>query len=378
MECILERKDIEDLRPTSILPQTPYWGKIKHIQGYRPAGFELNISKDLLKPGCKDFQHITDDMLVLIRSINSNQCFAYVPYGPRIEPEQENQGIMLEEISETIRPHLPSGCIFIRYDLRWENQWAREQEFYDEDGNWTGPPESQIQEFRVNYKTNQWNLRKSPEDVLPKNTFFLDLRHTEEELLCNMRYNTRYNIRKAFRQGIEVREYGEEHIPEWYELFTETAIRQNMPLQEEAYFAALLKKQDNTHNGVHVKLLMARHRNKTLASMFLVMSNKRGAYLYGASSRDHRHLMASYALQWESIRISKEFGCTEYDMFGSAPNLEIPIHCTVFMFTKKDLAVIFSIEWDAGIIPMIRKPIRCSYLQNSENHSGSNSTLDYI
>lgn len=39
-------------------------------------------------------------------------------------------------------------------------------------------------------------------------------------------------------------------------------------------------------------------------------------------------MMASYALQWESIRIAKEWGCTEYDMFGSAPNLKQthPLH----------------------------------------------------
>lgn len=31
--------------------------------------------------------------------------------------------------------------------------------------------------------------------------------------------------------------------------------------------------------------------------------------------------MASYALQWESIKIARKWGCSEYDMFGSAPNL---------------------------------------------------------
>lgn len=38
--------------------------------------------------------------------------------------------------------------------------------------------------------------------------------------------------------------------------------------------------------------------------------------------------MASYALQWESIKIAKAYGCTEYDMFGSAPNLKKnhPLH----------------------------------------------------
>jgi lipid II:glycine glycyltransferase (peptidoglycan interpeptide bridge formation enzyme) len=30
--------------------------------------------------------------------------------------------------------------------------------------------------------------------------------------------------------------------------------------------------------------------------------------------------MATYALQWEAIKISKKRGCKEYDMFGVSPN----------------------------------------------------------
>lgn len=30
--------------------------------------------------------------------------------------------------------------------------------------------------------------------------------------------------------------------------------------------------------------------------------------------------MATYALQWFAIRLSKEKGCKEYDMFGISPN----------------------------------------------------------
>ena len=29
--------------------------------------------------------------------------------------------------------------------------------------------------------------------------------------------------------------------------------------------------------------------------------------------------MPTYALQWEAIKIAKEYGCTEYDMFGVSP-----------------------------------------------------------
>ena len=43
-------------------------------------------------------------------------------------------------------------------------------------------------------------------------------------------------------------------------------------------------------------------------------------YLYEASSSSNRNFMATYALQWHAIRMSKEKGCKEYDMFGISPN----------------------------------------------------------
>ena len=70
---------------------------------------------------------------------------------------------------------------------------------------------------------------------------------------------------------------------------------------------------------------MADLNNEILASTFLVLSNKCGVYLFGASSSDNKQHMASYALQWESIIQAKKHGCSEYDMFGCAPNLN-PSH----------------------------------------------------
>ena len=327
MNISVEKKSIEDIRPSNILPQTTFWGRIKNEQGFEPCGFEIKVSKELLS-NFNSTLYIHDDLLVLMRHVDNDHYYAYVPYGPKLEPVFENQGLFLEELSETIKPLLPRGCIFIRYDLKWQNQWAKEEEHFDKSGNWLGPPQQTIQELRVNYKTVNSNLKKSPGDVLPKNTFFLDLSLDEEELLRNMRFNTRYNIRRAVRNGIGVKEYGIEQIGDWYKLYRETAMRHNMPLRDEIYFASILKNQDNSKKGVNVKMLMADRDGELLASMFLVLSNKRGTYLYGASARSKKDALASYALQWESIKISKSLGCSEYDMFGSAPNLNKshPLH----------------------------------------------------
>ncbi|MBN1650593.1 MAG: peptidoglycan bridge formation glycyltransferase FemA/FemB family protein [Bacteroidales bacterium] len=328
MICELEQKDIEEFKTTNILPQTPFWGRVKREQGFFPKGFELNISKDVLKSQANALEKVAEDLLLLIKYIDTNTCFAYVPYGPKLEPSFENQGLFLEQLSETIRPLLPPNCIFIRYDLTWENQWAVEKEYFDADGNWIGPPSIQTQEYRVNFSTVNWNLQKSIEDNLPKNTFFLDLKLGEQELLYNMRYNTRYNVRKANRKGIKVSEYGIEHIKDWYKLYLDTAVRHHMPIQNQDYFSTILRNQDNSKKGVTVKMLMADIDGEFLSSMFLVLSKNRGTYLYGASTSCKNNLMASYALQWESIRIAKKWGCTEYDMFGSAPNLNQshPLH----------------------------------------------------
>ena len=328
MICELAKKDIEELQTTNVLPQTTFWGRIKRNQGFIPKGFELTISRDLLVTNANSLAKKGEDLLVLIKYVNPNACFAYVPYGPKMEPTFENQGLLLEQLSESIRPHLPASCIFIRYDLTWENQWAAEDDYFDEQGNWIGPPPAQTQEYRLNFNTVTGNVKKSIEDNLPKNTFFLDLTLNEEELMYNMRYNTRYNVRKANKKGIRVREYGLEQIGDWYKLYYDTAMRHNMTMQSQEYFSSILKNQDNSKNGVTVKMLMANIDGRFLSSMFLVLSRKRGTYLYGASTSCKDNLMASYALQWESIRISKEWGCTEYDMFGSAPNLDSshPLH----------------------------------------------------
>ncbi len=328
MICQLKKKGIEELESTNILPQTTFWGRIKQNQGFIPKGFELTISKDLLIDSASNIEKKGDDLLILIKYIDNDTCYAYVPYGPKLEPVFENQGLMLEQISETILPYLPAGCIFLRYDLMWENQWAVEEEYFDNSGNWKGPPPSKTQEYRVNFKTINWNLKKSTGDILPKNTFFLDLTLNEKELLYNMRFNTRYNIRKATKNGIRVKEYGIEYIKDWYNLYQETAVRHHMPLQNPEFFSTILNNQDNSKKGVTVKMLMADIDGKFMSSMFLVLSKKRGTYLYGASTSNKNNLMASYALQWESIKIAKQWGCTEYDMFGSAPNLKSthPLH----------------------------------------------------
>mgnify|MGYP006303345875 FL=1 len=75
----------------------------------------------------------------------------------------------------------------------------------------------------------------------------------------------------------------------------------------------------NSKSPAHVELLIARAEQEPLAAIFLVITGQRATYLYGASSSKKRNFMATYALQWEAMKRAKQFGCTEYDLFGVSP-----------------------------------------------------------
>jgi lipid II:glycine glycyltransferase (peptidoglycan interpeptide bridge formation enzyme) len=321
MYCKVEPKEPKEINRCNIVQQTAFWAGVKHQQGIEPVAFDYAASDDLLHPGWSSDHHTTGDLLVLLRKIDQEHCVAYIPYGPTDEPEFENQGLFLEELSEVLRPQLPSNCIMIRYDLPWESQWAVEEDFFDETGNWLGAPESSSQEFRVNFNTHNWNLHKSMSNNLPANTIFLDLKDSNEKLLRKMKPKTRYNIGLSARRGVSVKSYGPEYLDTWYALYRATALRNGVTLHSREYFWTVLKNQHQYNTGdVDVRLLMADHDGEFLAAMFLVVSNNRATYLYGASSNHKRNLMATYAIQWEAIRLASEAGCEEYDMFGVAPN----------------------------------------------------------
>ena len=311
-------EEIIQLNNTGIFQQTSFWGKVKSEQGAIPKAFDLKIDSSILHKPVKS--NLDEKLLVIIQPLNSVDSMAYVPYGPKIEPREDQQGPFLEEISESIRAYLPNHCINIRYDLPWESQWANDENYYSNENEWLGPPAKKTMEFRINFNTSKWNLHKANSDILPSHTIFLDLRKSEDAIFRAMKPKTRYNIRLAQRRGVKVREAGIEKIDIWYDLYRETAWRNQIYLHDIDYFKTVLEvNQRHKSSPAEIRLLVAEKEGIPLAAMFLAISLNRATYLYGASSSMHRNLMATYALQWEAIKLARQKKCTEYDMFGVAP-----------------------------------------------------------
>ena len=324
MLSYLYKKDIAELYNTPIVQQTAFWSLVKSKLGFSTVAINFHANNSDLFCKHNSDLFINSDLLIIVQQINKSDSIAYVPYGPELEPDTEYQGAFLEELSECLRSFLPNNCILIRYDLCWESYRAKENQFYDSDGNWLREPERFAQEIRFNFNTINKNFRKTQSNILPSNTVYLNLKPGTDDILGKMKPKTRYNIHLSDRKGVIVKVADMNSIDIWYNLYKETAIRNKIHLNDIKYFEALLSaKADNTKSPAEVQLLIAEISNTPLASMFLIISGHRGSYLYGASSNVNRNYMATYALQWEAMKIAKEKGCTEYDMFGISPNPDI-------------------------------------------------------
>jgi len=313
-------KDNKNLFSTPIVQQTSFWSAVKNRLGSETLAVNFKTKESSLYSNSRRDKPVTSDLLVIIDQVDHKHSVAYVPYGPELEPEEEMQGIFLEELSECLRSFLPNDCIMIRYDLCWESLWARDDDCYDSEGRWLGEPGLSAQELRFNINTVNWNFRKAVFNILPSNTVFVDLNRSSEDILSSMKPKTRYNIGLSLRKNIRVRTLGIENIDIWYDLYKETAVRNNFYVNDIKYFeTVLLTRENDSRSPAEVLLLVAELEGKPLAAMFLIITGKRGLYLYGASSSEQRNYMPAYALQWEAMKISKAKGCNEYDMFGVSP-----------------------------------------------------------
>ncbi len=316
----IESKDVDDTFNTPIVQQTSFWSHVKEHLGVNSRAFDFSIRNSDLYANVGGYSYTHADFLMFIQHLNNEDYIAYFPYGPEVEPSEENQGRFLEELSETLRYYLPKNCVSLRYDLNWQSHWCKKTD-YDENGIWLGAPEVQYQEFQLNYGTENHNLRKSNTNILPINTIVVDLFPDEEIILLKMKPKTRYNIKLALKKGVEVHSAGIGGLDVWYELYKETAIRNGLHINDKVFFYSVFaSKLESENDDVLVDLLVSYYDNRPLAAMFLLVSCQRATYLYGASSSERRDLMPTYALQWRAMQLAKSYGCIEYDMFGVAPN----------------------------------------------------------
>ncbi|MFA6551341.1 MAG: peptidoglycan bridge formation glycyltransferase FemA/FemB family protein [Patescibacteria group bacterium] len=189
-------------------------------------------------------------------------------------------------------------------------------------------------------------------DIQPSQTIILDLTKSEDELLAQMHPKTRYNIRLAEKHGVKVREaHMSESAPsadefeKFWKLMEETVGRDGFRSHNKEYYRKMLqvnnflefpsleegtgvvgnKREQVYSNSSSLKegnsdakffLGVAEYQEKILAAGIFVFYNETVTYLHGASTHEHKEIMAPYALHWEMIKLAKNAGYRYYDLYG--------------------------------------------------------------
>jgi len=171
----------------------------------------------------------------------------------------------------------------------------------------------------INNLRKKINLVKG-RPLFTKYTFWLNLKRTEFELLAQMKSKTRYNLKLAQRKGVKVIEDSSaKGFTEYWRLTKETTARQGFYAHDYDYHQKMWQTLGGENGFAH--LLKAVYQGKTLVTWIIFLLNEIAYYPYGASSNEHREVMASNLMMWEAIKFAKKNNYRLFDMWGSTgPN----------------------------------------------------------
>jgi lipid II:glycine glycyltransferase (peptidoglycan interpeptide bridge formation enzyme) len=156
-------------------------------------------------------------------------------------------------------------------------------------------------------------FRPSEHTIQPRRTILIDLSGSEDEILMRMKSKTRYNIRLASRKGVEVRAGGPEAMATFNRLISVTGERQEFGTHSAAYYR---RAYESLAPAGQAQLFVAQYEGEPLAAVFACALGRKAWYMYGASSNQHRELMAPYVVQWAAMQWARGRGCATYDLWG--------------------------------------------------------------
>lgn len=257
--------------------QDPDWGD-----------FQASLGRDVLRFGVNDGgQPVGYMQTIRTRALNKKYLFA--PYGPLFAEslDENRQDNAFAVLSEGIR-HLQPGTAFIRV----------------EPGN------------AQRHVIDSGRFLKSI-DLNPHRTVVLDLNRSEDELSAAMKPKTRYNIKIAERDGVEVRVLSELPVDaSGSDPLRASALRAGIRTYSRGYFNALLKFFSDSERHIQARCYAAYHDGDILAAVIIIFYGTTATYLFGGASGIKRQMMPNYLIHWQAIRDAKAMGCSRYDFWG--------------------------------------------------------------
>jgi lipid II:glycine glycyltransferase (peptidoglycan interpeptide bridge formation enzyme) len=154
-------------------------------------------------------------------------------------------------------------------------------------------------------------------------TALLDISPEPDLLLRNLHSRGRNAVRRAIREGVEVRnvEPSEENFKAMYSLMTTTVeAKSQVRVREYEYYRQFWTNFINRGQG---RLLFVYENGAPSVGAFVVNYGRKGTYKDGGSLQKRSQYGDSHLVQWTAINQLKNLGCTEYDFCGTPPSDQV-------------------------------------------------------
>ena len=298
----MTRKNWNDLvskLPGKHVLQTWEWGESKRANGWSP----------LQKVWYGEQGQLVATALVLIRGVSLAGVklplkIMYLPRGPLLK-DWTDHDLRNQVLSDLRTLGREQRAIFIKMDPEVEYGRGLPTQNGRDINQQTSLLISDLEGLGWKY---------SAEQVQFKNTMAIDLSPSAEDLLAGMKQKTSYNIRLATRKGVTIRPGTVKDLQLLYRMYAETSIRDGFIIRDENYYLSLWEMFIDSGMA---EPLVAEVEGEAVAALVIFRFAGRAWYMFGMSREIHREKMPNYLLQWEAMVRAKDFGCTEYDLWGA-------------------------------------------------------------
>lgn len=253
--------------------QSDIWGSFRETQGWHA--------------------HRVAGVLVLERSLPAGKTMLYAP------EVVDKPDVLLELLPHIKEIALRRNSIFFRLELLIDK----------------AEPLAERWRAGLHYA----GFGKSFEDVQPADRQIIPL-SDDETLFAQMKEKGRYNIRIAEKNNVMIREGTvkscEDDVAIFYSLFKQTATREKFAIRSESYFQELATTLYRHHAG---GVFIAQYQHQPVAAAIITLHEGLASYLYGASSREHREVMAPYGMHWAVMQWAHSHSAEYYDLLAISP-----------------------------------------------------------
>lgn len=174
--------------------------------------------------------------------------------------------------------------------------------------------EPNIQKSRETYIPS---FVKQARSIQPNETDIVSLIGTDEELLSRMDKDTRYEIRKAVKNGCAVSIADSSNaVDVFYDVMKQIYGRTKYIMYGKEYFKKAYEKMNP--DGL-CRIFVVKKENETVGAMMHYMDRECAYEAYGGATDYGKKLSANYLLKWEAMRVCRDEGYKYFDQWGVAP-----------------------------------------------------------